>query len=495
MKRYVLEIIVFICGAVLMILELVGARIFAPYLGTSNFVWTSLIGIILGSLSLGYWLGGKMADRKASHEIFSFIIFSGAVYIGIIPFFDRIILNWVTSFVNDIRIGAVIASFALFAAPGVLFGMISPYAVKLRMNALDSSGRVVGNLYAVSTVGSITGTFLTGFYLIPSFGSRNILLFLSILLILTSFMAYTSRVSAGRLGMLVLIILAIVIENYIGVLSVKAGFIDVDTEYNRVLIYDDADWNTGKPVRRMQLGNEYSSAMFLDESGLVYEYTKYYRMAEHFVPGFKNALMIGGAAYSYPKDYLKRYPEARLDVVEIDPKLTELAERYFNLEKNERLTVYHQDARIFINNTRNKYDVVLGDAFKSMYALPYQLTTREAVQKTYDILNQGGAAIINIISAIEGEKGEFLRAEYATYRSVFPQVYLFSVEDKNDGLMVQNIMLVALKSDVRPEFVNADRELNGYLQHLWTNEVKDDMPVLTDDHAPVEHYIMKLLKK
>lgn len=363
------------------------------------------------------------------------------------------------------------------------------------MNALDSSGRVVGNLYAVSTVGSITGTFLTGFYLIPSFGSRNILLFLSILLILTSFMAYTSRVSAGRLGMLVLIILAIVIENYIGVLSVKAGFIDVDTEYNRVLIYDDADWNTGKPVRRMQLGNEYSSAMFLDESGLVYEYTKYYRMAEHFVPGFKNALMIGGAAYSYPKDYLKRYPEARLDVVEIDPKLTELAERYFNLEKNERLTVYHQDARIFINNTRNKYDVVLGDAFKSMYALPYQLTTREAVQKTYDILNQGGAAIINIISAIEGEKGEFLRAEYATYRSVFPQVYLFSVEDKNDGLMVQNIMLVALKSDVRPEFVNADRELNGYLQHLWTNEVKDDMPVLTDDHAPVEHYIMKLLKK
>jgi spermidine synthase len=205
--------------------------------------------------------------------------------------------------------------------------------------------------------------------------------------------------------------------------------------------------------------------------------------------------MIGGAGYSYPKDYLKKFPDARLDVIEIDPMLTELAKRYFNLKDDKRLVIYHEDGRTFLNRTKKKYDVIFGDAFTSYYALPYQLTTRETVQKMYEMLNDDGVILINIISSIEGEKGKFLRAEYATFKTVFPQVYLFPVNEFNDGSKVQNIMLIALKSKQKPAFRNNDPELNKYLQHLWKTEIKKDVPILTDDYAPVDAYTMKIIKE
>ena len=146
-----------------------------------------------------------------------------------------------------------------------------------------------------------------------------------------------------------------------------------------------------------------------------------------------------------------------------------------------------------MNRTQKKYDVIFGDAFTSHYSLPYQLTTREAVQKKYDILHDNGTVIINIISSIEGEKGKFLRAEYATYKKVFPQVYVFPVQDSHDGDEVQNVILVALKSDQQMSFHSADPTLDEYLQHLWTKEVDADVPILTDDFAPVDYYISKII--
>lgn len=232
--------------------------------------------------------------------------------------------------------------------------------------------------------------------------------------------------------------------------------------------------------------------MFLDGDELVNDYTKYYRLAEHFNPGFKKTLMIGGAGYSFPKYFLNEYPEALIDVVEIDPKITELAKKYFNLKDNPRLSVFHQDARVYLNNTEQKYDIIYGDAFSSRYSLPYQLTTVEAVKKQYDALNEGGVIILNIISAIDGGQGQFLRAEYAAFKSVFPQVYLFPVRSRN-GSEVQNIILTALKKETVPEFTSDNPELDGYLNRLWQKQIGNDLPILTDDYAPVEYYINKLL--
>ena len=149
---------------------------------------------------------------------------------------------------------------------------------------------------------------------------------------------------------------------------------------------------------------------------------------------------------------------------------------------------YILDGRNFLNRTTSKYDVIFNDAYQSLTTIPYHLTTIEAVQKMYDALNEDGLVMSNIISAIEGDKGKFLRAEYATYKSVFPQVYVFNVKGLN-GDQLQSIMLVALKSSEKPAFKSDDAELNGYLGRLWKNEIKTDLPILTDDYAPVDYYI------
>ena len=492
-SKYLLEIVVFVCGAVVMMFELVGSRVLGPYFGTSLFVWTSLIGIILGSLSLGYYLGGKIADKKSSFKSLSLIIFLAAISIGLMVSIKDFWLIVLQNSFTDIRTSSVLASLSLFLPASVFLGMVSPYAVKLKLNNLNTSAQTVGNLYAISTTGSIFGTFLAGFYLIPHFGTNKLLIILSITLIIIS-LALSAKKGIGiKLSVFAIVVIGWFVISGLNYTFPKSGFIDVDTAYNRIWIYDRIDFRTNKIVKMMGINNENHSSMFLDSDELVNEYTKYYHLAKHFNPNFKKTLMLGGAGYSYPKDFLHKYPEATIDVVEIDPKVTELAKKYFRLEENPRLTIYHEDGRVFLNKTQEKYDVIFGDAFSSHYSLPYQLTTKEAVQKKYNILNDDGIVILNIISAIEGEKGKFLRAEYATYKSLFPQVYLFPVTHSDYGNVVQNIILVALKSEKDQTFNDSDPKLNEYLQHLWKKMVDADIPILTDDFAPVDYYINKTI--
>src|SRR3989344_6130495 len=224
--------------------------------------------------------------------------------------------------------------------------------------------------------------------------------------------------------------------------------------------------------------------MFTDGTNdLVFDYTKFYRLFGYFVPNPANVLMIGGGAYTYPHDFIKNYPDAKMDVVEIDPGMTDIARKYFGLNDEKNLAIYHQDARIYLNENKKKYDVIFGDAFNSASAIPFQLTTKEAVQKEYEALKDGGAIMVNILSAIDGEKGKFARAEYATYKAVFPQTFLFAVQDTGDADKTQNIMLVALKSEKI-----SDKETAKFLSQAWNKPIADDMQVLTDDFAPVEYY-------
>jgi spermidine synthase len=361
------------------------------------------------------------------------------------------------------------------------------------MENLNTSGSTVGNLYAISTAGSIFGTFLSGFYLIPKFGTNKLLIILAITLIAVSFLLSIKKYTKIKLSIFAIIITGYFLTGGLSDVFAKTGVIDVDTAYNRIWIYDRVDPRTNKSVKMMGINNENHSSMFLDSDELVNEYTKYYNLAEHFFPDFKKALMFGGAGYSYPKSFLLKYPEATIDVVEIDPMITELAKKYFRLKDDPRLTIYHEDGRVYLNKTQEKYDVIFGDAFTSRYSLPYQLTTQEAIQKKYNILNDNGVVLLNIISAVEGEQSEFLRAEYATYKTIFPQVYLFPVQNPDDGSNVQNVILVALKSPTIPKLKSANLVLNRYLQHLWEKDVVTDLPILTDDYAPVDYYINKTI--
>lgn len=488
--KYNLEIAVFVCGAVVMIYELIGSRILAPYFGNSIFVWTSLIGIILGSLSLGYYFGGKISDKNPNIKRLSFIILLAAIFIGLTTLSKDALLILLEANFDDIKISSILGSIILFLPTSLLLGMVSPYSAKLKINDLNNSGSTIGNLYALSTAGSIAGTFISGFYLIPRFGTNKLLIMLSLTLVAIS-LSLTAEFLKAKFAALALLILMWSTFSQLQIIAQKNGFIDIDTTYSRIWIYDQPEKETGKTRRSLAINKDMNSAMILGSDELVFEYTKFYHLAKYLNPDLRAALMIGGGGFSFPKNFLKNYPEATMDVVEIDPTVTEIAKKYFDLKEDARLNIYTEDGRVFLNKNEKKYDVIFGDAFSSHYSIPHQLTTKEAVQKTYDSLNSGGFTILNTISAIDGEKGQFFRAELATYKSVFPQVYVFPVNNMTNGSEVQNIMIVALKTKNVPDFKSKDPDINTLLSHLLKRDIVADKPILTDDYAPVEYYINK----
>src|SRR3989344_4530831 len=323
LKKYILEITVFVCGAVVMVFELTGSRLLAPHVGTSIFVWTSLIGVIMGSLSIGYAMGGWLADKKASANTLALIVLASSVFIGSIFFLQGGVSRLFNPALLGIEWASLLSSLVLFAPASILLGMVTPYVIKLKLHDLEKTGRTAGNLYAISTVGSIVGTFAAGFILIPRLGSSNIIFLLSFILIVNSILL-SSKFLKIKLPLIALIILIASANIYAKKIQAQNGFLDIDSQYNRIFVFKSNDYKSGRPTLNLTFdpfGTE--SAMFLDDNDeLVFEYTKFYHLLKHFNPEFKKSLLLGGAAYSFPKDYLKKYPDALLDVVEIDPKLT-----------------------------------------------------------------------------------------------------------------------------------------------------------------------------
>ena len=492
MNRYLLELVVFVCGAVVMVYEIVGSRVVAPYFGTSIYVWTSLIGVILASLSLGYWLGGRLADRRASMKMLAYIIFGAAIFVLLNVAFKDLMLGFLGNNLKGLMWRTLFAALLLFAPASIFLGMVSPYAVRLKIINVQTSGRTVGNLYAISTIGSIAGTFIAGFLLIPLIGTVNILYALALILILLALIIYPGFLGKGDRVFYILVLLAAAYGAYDHNTG-KDSVIRLDTRYNHVQIFNTNYWENGKPVRVMKVNNEYSSAIYPGSDSLVYEYLQFFRLAEHFNAGFSSALVIGGAGYSYPRYYLQQYPDATLDVVELDPALTRLAKTYFRLEDDPRMTIHHEDGRTFLNKRQGKYDVIFVDAFKSLLSVPFQLTTIEAVTKEHDMLNENGIVVKNIVASLEGPASVFLRSSIATYKEVFPKLYVFACHDPADRQRIQSVILVASKSAQAPPMHHHDATLNTYLGHVVDVAVPEGTPVLTDDHAPVEYYAHRAL--
>lgn len=192
-QKYILELVVFFCGGVVMAYEIIGSRILGPYVGTSMFVWSSIIGIILLSLSMGYYYGGRVADRHPESKWLAVIIGGAGAYILLSLSYKNALLDFLSQAIGNVQMNAIISSFLMFAAPAVLLGMVSPFAARLKIRSTRSAGATVGNLYALSTVGSISGTFLAGFYLIPSFRLTLIMVILGMTLLLLAFLLYFSK--------------------------------------------------------------------------------------------------------------------------------------------------------------------------------------------------------------------------------------------------------------------------------------------------------------
>lgn len=468
-----------------MVLELVGSRLMAPYLGTSLFVWTSLIGVILGCLALGYWYGGILADKRPEPKILAALLFTSGLLVALVGLAGDPLLFLVQNTFSDVRIGAVAATTVLFGIPAVLLGMVSPYAVRLRLSAVQKSGAEVGSLYALSTLGSIAGTFLAGFFLLSYFSHRAILFGLGATLILLAFAASGGGSKAKHLAALAALLAASCVPPFTQLVMGK-DLVDTHTAYNRVWIYDA--FMEGRRVRVMQLNDTSDSAMFMPDDELALQYTKYFRLAGHFRPGIRRALMVGAGAYSYPKFFLREAPDAVLETVEIDPGLTVLAKKHFGLQDDPRLEVFHEDARTFLQRPGSRYEAIFVDVYKS-HSIPFQLTTREAMRAFRGRLADDGVFVMNVVSGIEGKNGRLLRALLATMDEFFPQIHVYTMPGEKDAQDWQNLAVVAFPSKEKRRMAGENADINRYLSNIWTKDIPRDMPALTDGFAPVERYM------
>ncbi|MCX6713314.1 MAG: fused MFS/spermidine synthase [Candidatus Vogelbacteria bacterium] len=494
LKKYRLEITVFLCGAALMALELLGSRLVAPYLGSTIYTWASLIGVILGAMSVGYWWGGKVADRGTNEAFLAQIIFLSGIWSALIVIVNFILYYLLAGAPLGIRLSSILASIFLFAIPAVLLGMVSPYAARLKLDSLTNSGRTVGNLYAISTLGSIAGTFAAGFFLVLYFRLNTILLSIAVLLALTAFLL-SRRIPRGLIWIGIFLFAAsILVSINFERLEKKMGIMAQGTLYDEVRILTMLN-PAGRPVRFFQADPfSVQSGRYLDSEELLFEYTKYYHLLELWTPETRHSLMIGGAGYSFPQAYLRSYPKATIDVVEIDPGVTALAKRWFGLTADPRLKIIHEDGRRFLNSTTDSYDTIMIDAFRSVFA-PIQLTTREAVAAMRSRLTDNGLVITNIIASWRGPKSRFFQAELATYREIFPSVYAIPTSPNAPDDSVQNITLLAFKKPTTLPTNPSERFATMLAYATSTYELDSQTVPFTDQYAPVELFTARAIQQ
>ena len=483
MEKLKMKITVFLCGALDMVLELVAARILSPYVGSSNLIWTTIIGIMLISMSIGYWLGGKIADKKPDINVLSLFILIGAIFTSLIPILEVVLVKPLSEISSQLVFIAIICSAVVFGIPSFILAMVSPFAVKLEDDSHEDIGKTSGGISSLSTIGSIVGTFTAGFLLIPHLGVRVLILIITLVLFALSFMMFNKKNLQYCIAMFFCLIVLLGFNYYGKVLFEKNNpdiLADVDSQYSRIWVKNELVGDTNYKILQVDTGLESYINQETNEMGAAYLY--YYNLFDYYNKNAKSTLMIGGAAYTYPTYYLNNYQDKTIDVVEIDDKMTELAKSQFGLDtENPRLKIYHQDGRSFLNSTKNKYDTILIDAFKGHNA-PFELTTYEALQKAKNALNDNGMVITNIISSLEGKDDDFVKYEYATYKAIFPEVRLYKVTDRENKDM-QNLILIGFKNGT-----NINEEKYEQYKNLLSREITDfssDRKVVTDHYAPI----------
>ena len=484
------EIIAFCSGAMVMIYELLGSRILGIHIGASLFVWTNIIAIILWALAYGYYIGWKLADKGAGLETISKLFFLSALGFFLLPFFKDPLVSQIANIFPDVRLSSSVASIVLFAPMSVALGMIPPIITKIKLKSLEDGGSVIGRFGSIGTVGSIIGTFASGFFLIPFFGVDSLLFGLAGGWVILSLFSHDAHLKKNII-LWVFVISALFFNAELKKQHEKLGVFRYDTAYSHITVSDDYI-GANIPVRNLRVDNITHAGMFKDSDELLYNYTKHYHLFDILTPGSKEILMLGGAAYSFPKSFLLAYPDKKLDVVEIDPSMTEIAREHFDLPDNDNLSIYHEDARVFLNTSEKKYDAILWDAFGSFVSIPYQLTTKELIEKKYDMLTDNGVVILNVISSLYGESSRFLHSEYKTYKEVFPEVFIVPVVDSNNHGLVQNVMLIAAKNPEALSFETVHPELKKYIAKKMYLDIDPDTQILTDDYAPVDYYIASL---
>ncbi len=516
-------LIVFMASACTMVLELVAGRILAPFIGVSLYTWTSIIGVCLAGISAGNFSGGMLADRFGSRRTLGIILLAGGVFsLIILPLAAMNLTTWLPRQVMPgldqgfwLITRIVILTALLFLPPTLVLGMVSPIVIKLALTDLRQTGSIAGKIYAFSTVGSIFGTFLTGFYLVSLFGTRTIVLGVSVILIGMAFVfgdlvgrrKGTAEVATATAVIVALMVLwinpayAFTIErpnaldsgcyketNYFCIKTVDVPP-DVDRHDVRELVLD-------------HLIHSYNSLS--DPTYLKYGYIKVYAdMIEYVAQKYPKygAFFVGGGGYTLPRQMETLRPDARIVVAEIDPGVTATNLERLGLHPDTHIVTYNADARQVVEQFQGqeKFDLVFGDAFNDLQ-IPYHLTTKEFDQEVRNMLKDDGLYLALVIDKLH--TGKFIPAYTRTIAEVFPYVYVLNEAPSWTSDAPNTWVVAASASPIDMNRLNAittgQGTNGGPLVKVMPQDVMQDWlrtsesVVLTDDYSPADNLVAPL---
>ncbi|HWT89986.1 MAG TPA: fused MFS/spermidine synthase, partial [Solirubrobacterales bacterium] len=398
----------------------------APYFGASTVVWANTIGVVLVALSVGYWFGGRYADRHPHLRGLCLLVLAASLLIALVPFAARPFLGFSVDAFDTVSVGGFAGSLfgvlVLVAVPVTLLGAAAPWAVRLAVGEVGSSGEVVGRLYAISTAGSLVGTMLSALLLIPLLGTQRTFFVFALAL------ALVAAVGVGWRGLGVPAVLLALMAVPVG--TIKAGaegrvLYEAETthQYARVVERDDGsrvlELNEGQAVHSLYEPGSYLTGDYWDG-----------HLVLHAAAGPqppRRIAILGNAAGTVARAFGHFFPRTAVDAVEIDPELTELGRRYFDL-RNPRMQTFAEDARPWLERSEGGYDAIMVDAYRQPY-IPFYLATREFFELARDRLTPGGLVIVNVGHPEGGEELE--RVLGRTMAAAFPRVLRYPIEETN----------------------------------------------------------------
>ncbi len=499
-SRIVQYALVFASGAATMSVEMSASRLLAPYFGNSLPVWGVVIGMLLAYLSLGYVVGGRLADRYPVESLSLRLAAWAGFVIGLIPYLARPILRYSARGFAHYQAGPVLGSLlgilVLFALPVVLLGCVSPFAIRLSMQTAASAGRTAGHIYALSTLGSLLGTFASVFWLIPTFGTRSSMSLISLSLLCTAIIGIL--VVGGRGALFFALLLATILALQLlplGAIKPTEGLIyEADSAYNYIQVLSNGDELILKLNEGEGIQSSYSSRQVL--SGYVYDYfllAPFFRAGE-YSPQVTSMCLVGLAGGTTARQYSAVFGDVPIDGIEIDPTIVEVGRRFFGLDlPNLEITV--ADGRYYLAHSPKQYDVILVDAYRPPY-IPFQLTTLEFFLDVRARLTSDGIVAINV--ARTETDYSLVIAIASTLKASFPSVYVM------DPLSNLNSIVIASRQPTGLPAVTArlnglsDSILNDVAQRAKgriTEFTQSDQIILTDDHAPVERIVHAIMAR
>jgi spermidine synthase len=470
--------LVFVAGVGTLAVEISASRLLAPYYGSSTIVWANLIGLVLASLSVGYWLGGRLADCRPEPRVLGALVLAAALWIAATPFVARPFLDVTVEGIDEASAGAAIGSFfatlGLFAPSVTLLGMVAPFAIRLALVAVEAAGTVAGRLYALSTVGSLLGTFLSALLAIPLLGTQRTLLLSAALL------ALVGAVLVGRRWLVVPLAVAALAAVPPGAIKADDDLLyETESRYQYIQVVQRGEAR----YLRLNEGVAVHSVWRRDTVLTGGEWDLFLTVPALLGRPVERVAILGNAAGTIARAYGVFYPQAEIDGVELDPEVSRVGRRWFALGENPRLHVRDADARPFLAATDRRYDLIFVDAYRQPY-IPFYLATREFFRLARERLRPGGIVALNVASVPRDR--ELARSISGTLAAELPQVWAWK------PLRFNQLVLGLTEPLDRPRLAERLGRLPPRLRVLGDLLARDARPVArverpwTDDRAPVE---------